>query len=188
MADVLTLFRRALDDFGRRVHAVRDDQWAAPTPCTDWNVRALVNHLAVEHLWVPPLLAGRTVADVGDRFDGDQLGDKPVAAWDAAAAASLAEFSADGALDRTVHLSYGDRPAREYCREMVLDLAVHGWDLARATGGDERMDPEMVTVAYEHLAPIAHLWQGTGIFAASVPVPDDADQQTRLLALTGRNP
>jgi uncharacterized protein (TIGR03086 family) len=188
MADELTLFRQALDGFGRRVHAVRDDQWADPTPCTEWDVRAVVNHLVVEHLWVPPLLAGQTVAEVGDRFDGDQLGADPVAAWDAAAADSTAAFAADGALDRTVHLSYGERPARDYCREMVLDLAVHGWDLARAIGADERIDPDLVTTAYEHLAPVASLWQGAGIFAAPIPVPDDADPQTRLLALTGRQP
>jgi uncharacterized protein (TIGR03086 family) len=186
MADVLRLFRRGLDEFGRRVHAVGADQWSAPTPCTEWDVRALVNHLAVEQLWVPPMVDGRTVADVGDRFDGDQLGDDPVAAWDAAAAASAAAFGADGALDRTVHLSYGDRPAREYCREMVLDLAIHGWDLARATGGDEHIDPDLAALAHEHLAPIIDNWQDAGIFARRLPVPDDADLQTRLLAMTGR--
>jgi uncharacterized protein (TIGR03086 family) len=188
MDDVLRLFHRGLADFGRRVHAIRADQWTAPTPCTDWDVRALVNHLVVEQLWVPPLLAGQTIAEVGDRFDGDQLGDDPVGRWDTAAAAAGAAFAADGALDRAVHLSYGDRPAREYCREMVLDLAVHGWDLSRGIGADERMDPDLVATAYEHLAPIADQWQGAGIFAAPVPVPDDADLQTRLLGLTGRNP
>lgn len=188
MADVLTLFRRAADDFGRRVHKIGADQWTAPTPCTKWDVRALVNHLAVEHLWVPSLLAGQTVAEVGDRFDGDQLGEEPVAAWDAAVAASTAAFAADGALERIVHLSYGDRPAGEYCREMVFDLAVHGWDLARAIGSDEQMDPETVAIAYHHLAPIVHQWQDVGIFAPPVDVPADADEQTRLLALTGRHP
>jgi uncharacterized protein (TIGR03086 family) len=186
MADVLTLFQRGIADFGRGVQAVGADQWSAPTPCTDWDVRELVNHLVVEHLWVPPLLAGRTVAEVGDAYDGDQLGADPVAAWDAAVAASAADFADDGALDRTVHLSYGDRPAREYCREMVLDLAVHGWDLARATGGDERIDPDLVQLAYGHLAPIVHLWQDAGVFGPPVPIADDADLQTRLLAMTGR--
>jgi len=188
MDDVLKLFQRGLDDFGRRVHAIRADQWTAPTPCTEWDVRALVNHLVYEQLWVPPLLAGRTVADVGDRFEGDQLGADPVNAWDTAAAASGAAFAADGALDGTVHLSYGDRPARDYCREMVLDLAVHGWDLSRGIGADERIDPDLVAVAYEHLAPMADQWQDAGIFAPPVPVAADADPQTRLLALTGRDP
>jgi uncharacterized protein (TIGR03086 family) len=188
VADVLTLFQRGIADFGRAVHSVGADQGSAPTPCTEWDVRALVNHLVVEHLWVPPLLAGKTVAEVGDAFDGDQLGDDPVAAWDAAAAESTVAFGGEGALDQTVHLSYGDRAAREYCREMVLDLAVHSWDLARAVGAPEVIDPELVEVAYGHIAPIVHLWQDAGIFAPPVPVPDDADLQTRLLALTGRQP
>ena len=86
---VLTLFAEGQDTFGRHVRrATAADLWAAPTPCTDWTVRDLVNHLTVEHLWVPPLLEGRTVAEVGDRFDGDVLGDDPAAAWEAAAAAS----------------------------------------------------------------------------------------------------
>ena len=65
--DVLDLYRRALAEFGRRVHAVRPDQWGCPTPCQDWEVRELVNHLVAEQLWVPPLMAGRTVGqgDVG---------------------------------------------------------------------------------------------------------------------------
>jgi uncharacterized protein (TIGR03086 family) len=188
MTDVLRLLQRGIADFGRAVHTVGADQWSAPTPCTEWDVRALVNHLAVEHLWVPPLLAGKTVAEVGDAFDGDRLGDDPVAAWDAAAAGSTAGFAEPGALDRTVHLSYGDRPARDYCREMVLDLVVHSWDLARAIGADEHVDPDLVELAYGHIAPIVHLWQDAGIFAPPVPVPDDADLQTRLLALTGRRP
>jgi uncharacterized protein (TIGR03086 family) len=188
MADALTLFKQAVDEFGRRVHAVGEDQWTAPTPCTEWDVRALVNHLAVEHLWVPPLLAGQSVAAVGDRFDGDQLGERPVATWEAAAAASTAAFAAAGALEGTVQLSYGDRPAAEYCQEMVLDLAVHGWDLARAVGADERIAAELVAYSYEHLAPIIGQWQDVGIFAPPVPVPADADLQTRLLALSGRNP
>ena len=91
MDDILELHRRALAEFGGRVHAVRPDQWSCATPCVDWSVRQLVNHLVSELRWVPPLLAGATVAEVGDRFDGDLLGADPVAAWDAAAAAAAAE-------------------------------------------------------------------------------------------------
>ena len=109
------------------------DQWGCPTPCADWEVRNLVNHLVSEQLWVPPLLAGKRVADLGAGFAaGDVLGADPVAAWDAAAAAAAsAAFAGRGALERTVHLSYADRPGEEYAREMVFDLVVHSWDLAR---------------------------------------------------------
>lgn len=84
----------ALDLFTDRVHAVRADQWGASTPCAEWSVRDLVNHLTAEQLWVPPLVSeGRTMAEVGDAFDGDVLGDDPVAAWDRAAAAARAAFA-----------------------------------------------------------------------------------------------
>ena len=170
------------------MHSVGAGQWQEPTPCTEWDVRELVNHLVVEQLWVPPIVAGRTVSDVGDAFDGDQLGADPVAAWDKAAAASGAAFAEPGALQRTVHLSYGDRPAEGYCAEMTADLLVHSWDLARGIGADEMLDPELVDFVYEQFAPHADALTQSGLFAPSVAVPEGADRQTRLLALTGRRP
>ena len=186
--DTLALHGRALTRFSELVHSVGAGQWQEPTPCTEWDVRQLVNHLIVEQLWVPPILAGRTVADVGDAFEGDQLGADPVAAWDKAAAASGAAFAEPGALQRTVHLSYGDRPAEGYCAELTADLLVHSWDLARGIGTDETLDPELVDFVYEQFAPHADALAESGLFAPRVAVPEGADRQTRLLALTGRRP
>lgn len=187
--DVVELFRRSLDEFGKRVHAVRADQWGCPTPCAEWEVRNLVNHLAVEQLWVPPLVGdGLRVADVGDRFRGDQLGADPVGVWDAAAAGALAAFGAPGALDRTVHLSYGDRPAVEYAREMIFDLVVHTWDLARAIDADEKVDPELVEAVYSRIEPEVDSLAASGLFDPPVPVPPGSDEQTKLIAATGRRP
>jgi uncharacterized protein (TIGR03086 family) len=186
--DVLDLYRRALAEFGRRVHAVRPDQWGCPTPCQDWEVRELVNHLVAEQLWVPPLMAGRTVGEVGGAFDGDQLGADPVAAWDAAAGAASAALAEDGALGRTVHLSYADRPGEEYARELVFDLVVHTWDLARAIDGDEKIEPELVDAVYSRIEPEVDSLAASGLFDPPVPVPADADEQTRLIAATGRRP
>jgi uncharacterized protein (TIGR03086 family) len=185
MDEVLDQHGRALDEFSRRVHEIGSDQWAAPTPCSDWDVRALVNHLAVEQLWVPPLLGGSTVAEVGDRFDGDQLSADPVAGWDAAASASRAAFADLGTLEHPVHLSYGDRPARDYCREMTFDLVVHSWDLARAIGADETLPDDLVAAIRERLGGTTSL-AASGLFAEPVPAAPDADALTQLLALTGR--
>ena len=187
--EVVELVRRSLDEFGKRVHAVRPDQWGCATPCAGWEVRHLVNHLVVEQLWVPPLVTdGLTTADVGDRLDGDRLGADPAAAWDAAAGAALAAFSAPGALERTVHLSYGDRPAVEYAREMVFDLVVHTWDLARAIEGDEKIDPALVEAVYARVEPEVDSLAASGQFDPPVPVPPDSDEQTKLIAATGRRP
>jgi uncharacterized protein (TIGR03086 family) len=186
MTELKSLFRRAAEGFGRHVHAVADTQWHDPTPCDDWDVRTLVNHVTVEQLWVPPLAGGSSVADVGDRLDGDQLGNAPIAAWDAALEASLRAFEAPGALDGTVMLSSGERPMAEYCWEMTTDALIHSWDLARGIGADEALDPELAELVHERTLPIAEQLQESGMFKPPVPVPDDAPLQTRLLALFGR--
>jgi uncharacterized protein (TIGR03086 family) len=182
----LSRFASAMAEFDRRVRAVRPEQWHNPTPCTEWDVRALVNHLVAEQLWAPLLLDGATVEDVGDRFDGDQLGADPVAAWASAAAAAREAFAAPGALRRFVELSYGRRPAEGYCQEMTLDLTVHAWDLARGIQVDERLDGELVSDVLAFIEPQVEQLAGTGMFAPPVAVGDDADSQTRLLALLGR--
>ncbi len=188
MADVIGLYRRAVDEFGKRVLTVSGDQWAQPTPAAEWDVRALVNHVLNENQWVPPLLEGLTIEQVGDRFEGDQLGDDPVAAWARATAEALAACEADDVPLRAVHVSFGDIPAEDYLAQVTTDHIVHTWDLARATGGDERLDPELVDFAYGYIAPQAEHWRAAGAFGPAMQAPAGADRQAELLALTGRDP
>jgi len=187
MGGAIEMYRRSVDEFGQRVMAVGAGDWARPTPCSEWSVRDLVRHLVYEELWAPPLLAGATITDIGDRFEGDILGDDPQVAWKEAAAAALAPVSAD-VLDRTVHLSFGDFPGREYLGQLTADHTIHAWDLAKGIGAGERLDPELVDFVYAFMAPQAEQWAAAGVFAPAVPVPDDADTQTKLLALSGRTP
>jgi uncharacterized protein (TIGR03086 family) len=186
-AAVQDLHRRAAEDFGARVHAVGDDQWHLPTPCSDWDVRELVDHLVGEMRWMPPLLDGRTIAEVGDRLEGDQLGGDPKAAWDDAAKAAVEAVGVPGAMERTVHLSFGDLPGAEYTRQLLADLLVHGWDLARAIGADERLDPELVEACAGWFAPMEEAYRGAGAIGPRAEVAPDADAQTRLLAMFGRS-
>jgi uncharacterized protein (TIGR03086 family) len=185
MAELLRVFDRAQGHFGELVHQVKDDQWADATPCTDWDVRALVNHLVYEARWSVPLLEGQTIEQVGDRFDGDLLGDDARVAYDAALAeASAAVHAVD--LDRIVHLSFGDLPASDYLTQLTGDFVVHGWDLARGIGADDHIDPELVAFVYAAAEPQAELLAASGMFAPPLAVAADADAQTKLLALFGR--
>lgn len=186
MADLTSLYRRAVAGFAARVASIGDGQWGNATPCSDWDVRTLLNHVVGEHLWAVPLFDGATIAEVGDRFDGDVLGDDPKATWASASAASLEAVGAPGLLERTVHLSFGDTTADDYLSQLLTDHVIHAWDLARGIGGDEHLDPELVAAVHDYLSPRVDGWRAAGAFGASVDVPDDADLQTRLLAMTGR--
>jgi uncharacterized protein (TIGR03086 family) len=151
------------------------------------DVRALVNHLVTGHYWAAELSRGKTIADVGDALDGDVLGADPLVAYDAALAQAQAGFSRPGALEATCELSYGDVQVAVYCSHRILDTFIHGWDLARATRQDDTLDPELVRIAYAMFEPHAADLQATGAFGTPVPVAEDTDLQTRLLAMLGRD-
>ncbi|MGV8967220.1 MAG: TIGR03086 family metal-binding protein [Cellulomonas sp.] len=184
MDELLSLHRVNAERFTMLVEAV-GTRWDASTPCTDWSVRDLVNHLTAEQLWAPELLAGRTIAEVGDTFDGDVLGDDPVASWRTAMAAALLSFADKEAQGRTVELSFGTRSAHEYLDQMVTDLAIHGWDLATALHVDETIDPPTVDRLLiewtDRAVDLAH-----PLFGERVPTQPTDDPQTKLLAIFGR--
>jgi uncharacterized protein (TIGR03086 family) len=179
-------YRAAGDRFGALVRQVGADQWANPTPCSEWDVRALVSHVHGETLWVPPLFEGKTVAEVGDALDGDLLGDDPLAAWDEAIGPATAAITAPGAMPRLVSLSRGPTPGEDYTGELFSDLVIHGWDLAKGIGVDDTLDPDWVAMLYDDLAPHETELKRYGIYGDMVIPPPDADLQTKLLAVVGR--
>lgn len=185
--DVTKLHQGSCEEFGRRLHAVTESHWDLPTPCDEWRVRDLVGHVVGEDLWTPPLLAGQTIAEVGDRFAGDVLGPAPTAAWDQAADAAIAAVQAEGAMQTTVHLSFGDAPGEEYAWQLFADHLVHAWDLARAIGGDEHLDPGLVTACARWFDGVEDDYRAAGLIADAVPVSADADPQAKLLAHFGRD-
>jgi len=186
VTELLDLYDRASAEFGRRVAAVPGDGWTRPTPCAEWDVRTLVNHIVNESWWVRPLVEGRTVAEVGDRFDGDLLGDDPGAAWKAASTDALDALHEPGALDRIVHLSFGDYPAEGYAWQLTSDLVIHAWDLASGSGGDTALDPVLVEAVLAYTQPRSAQLGASGVFGPRVETDADADAQTRLLGLVGR--
>lgn len=180
------LLTGAFTAFTEKVHAVPDGRWGAPTPDTEWTVSDLLNHVVSEHLWAPRLLRGETIEQVGDRYDGDALGGDPVTAWDTARIASELAWAA-ATDEQTVHVSAGDTPAGEYAEQMLLDLTVHGWDLARGAGLDEAIDRERAEHVLAYVRPHADDFIRSGLFAKAVPT-DSADPGEQLVALLGRDP
>lgn len=187
--DVASLHSRSVGEFVRRLETV-GNRWDAVTPCGAWDVRALVNHVVAEDLWTVPMMEGASIDDIGDRFDGDVLGDDPVAVGRAAAEAATMATASAVVAGRVVHLSFGDTPADEYAYQLAADHVIHGWDLAVATGGDPEMEPELVESLAVWFAEREELYRGSGA-VADRPEDEGKDEegpQGQLLRAFGREP
>jgi len=175
--------------FAALVAGVGSEQWHDDTPCSEWDVRTLVHHLLYEQRWVAPLFEGMTVEQVGDRFEGDLMGDDAWT-WPGLLASSMEEAHAvvaqPDALERTVHLSFGDVPGKEYVMQLTADLAIHAWDLARATGQDDALDPDAVALLLPWTEANGDLLAGSGMFGSPIDAGPDAPDDARLLSLLGR--
>jgi uncharacterized protein (TIGR03086 family) len=168
--------------FGNRVGGVRD--WDAPAPVPGWTARDVVRHL-VE--WFPAFLA----AGAGIKLlAGPSVDDDPVAAWQAHAEGVQEVLDDPETLGRVLsnpHL--GDVSLdRAIDRFYTADVFMHTWDLARATGQDDRLDERFCAELLAGMEPLEEVIRSSGQYGARVEVPADADAQTRLLGFIGRDP
>lgn len=185
--ELVTLYSQSVERWSGAVAGIGAHQWDLPTPCTDWTVRDLVNHVVGEDLWTPPMVAGMTIEEVGDRFDGDVLGADPVATARSAASAAIAATSGALPADGIVHLSFGDTPVQEYVWQLVADHLVHTWDLAAAVGAPRELDPAAVNEVAGWFTQWEEMYRGAGAVGPRVAV-DGAGPQEDLLAGFGRDP
>lgn len=184
---IAELHERALAATGVLVAGVGRAQWDLQSTCEDWTVRQLANHVVSGNLWAVELAGhGRTIDEVGERLDGDVLGDDPEGAYDASARAAADTFNTPGVMEKPCAVSYGPVPGEVYAGHRLIDVLVHGWDLARSTGQDTTLDPELVEGCWRVLEPQVDGLRASGMFKTDVAVPEGADLQTRLLALLGR--
>jgi uncharacterized protein (TIGR03086 family) len=184
--DLPEVHARALAETRRFLAGVGADQWAAPSRCAEWDVRSLVNHVVAGNFWVAPLVGGQTIEQVGDRYDGDVLGDDPLSSYDRSAVEAAEAFGAPGAMDAPVAVSYGPVPGSIYAGHRFIDVLVHGWDIARSTGQYPALDPTLVDACWDVLDPQIDLLAGSGMFGTRIDLPADAPSQARLLGLLGR--
>jgi uncharacterized protein (TIGR03086 family) len=187
--DVSKVHRQALASVRPIVAGIRDDQWDLPTPCDGWTVRDLLNHIVAGNLWAAALARGRTIDEVGSALDGDMLRADPVAAYDMSSESAASVFELPGALDAPCAVSYGPVPGSVYAGHRFIDVLIHGWDLASATGQSTDLDPDLVEACWEVVRPQLSLLQGSGAYGAARPAAagDEGDSQASLLAALGRS-
>jgi uncharacterized protein (TIGR03086 family) len=183
--DLTDLYRRTVETWTARVDGVPAGAWDAPTPCTKWTVRDLVNHVVGEDAWTGPLMRGSTIAEVGDSLDGDLLGDQPAEVARRRADEAVAVVTETLPAGARVHLSYGNEDGEEYVRQLAADHLVHAWDLAAATGGDRTLDADLVTEVSTWFAGREDMYRAGGVIGPRVDA--DGDPQTELLAGCGRD-
>lgn len=183
MSEVADRYRRIASGFTERVRAVPDAAWEHPAPCEGWVARDVVRHL-VE--WVPAFFRDAG----GPNLPSGSVDHDPVAAWislDLALQAVLDDPSASAA--SISHPRAGTHRLDVAIDAFVTgDVLVHTWDLARATGLDETLDPAEVSRLLDGMEPYDEVLRSSGQYGARIPVPEGADPQTRLIAFTGRQP
>ena len=180
---------QALDGTGRLVAGVRSDQWGDPTPCTEWTVRQLVNHVVGgQRVFVGVLRGDLSARPPANRPAGlDVLGSDPVAAYRNSADSLLSAFGEPGALERVVSLPIGEMPGVAALHLRVTESLAHGWDLARATGQSPEFPEDLAEQALAFTrGKLADIPEGHRPFAPAQPVAEDAPAIDRLAALLGR--
>ncbi len=163
---------------------------SAPTPCADYDVRALVNHLL---FWGPSLAAAGRKQVVPPPAAAESDVDLTAGDWAADLLAQLdrtaAAWSAPDAWEGGTRIFGPDEtPAPVIGGMLVGELVVHGWDLARATGQHLPVDDELLAYLYEEVSAGAEQGRQMGVYGPEVPVPGDAPTLHRVLGLTGRDP
>jgi len=157
----------------------------------DWSrtpnptLRDILAYHAFDEAWVPDVLAGRTIDEVGTIHDGDLLGDDPIASYDRINDRATAAVNADLDPDKIVHLSYGDFALAEFLQHVSVYRAFQAWSIAHFLGLEFSLGDSLVETLWDQVVPQVGEWRTMGVFPPAVSTPEGADRETELLAMTG---
>jgi uncharacterized protein (TIGR03086 family) len=194
---ILDRYNLASSEFRRRLETVRADQWAGPTPCTEWNVRQLVNHMTRGNLNFVGLLNGATGTEFLRLRGAEALGADPLAAYTRSVQECAEAFARPGALRQVVDYPLGRVPGEQALAIRTTDTTIHTWDLAQAIGAEDTLDPGLVAWIDDRMEDIYASLVETPVapetthrfFAAPTAAPASGEsRQDRLLRRMGRNP
>jgi uncharacterized protein (TIGR03086 family) len=182
MSEISERYRRLGDAFAAKIEAVPDDRWDSQTPCDEWKARDLIGHVVSTQ--------GMFLGFIGKELkDVPPAEAEPLAAWNAARAQVQAVLDNPEQAESEFQ-GFSGKSTFEAAADKFLctDLVVHGWDLSRATGLDERIEPADVQRARKYMESMGDALRSPGAFGAEVEAPPDAGAQEKMLAFLGRNP
>jgi uncharacterized protein (TIGR03086 family) len=188
-------FQRAATGFAARIRAVPDDRWSSPSPCPGWTARDVTVHVINEARRIlatvrgtePEPLYGVPVVPMGELPDAPPDADL-AAAFEQVGAELTEAIDTPACQQVTLPTPAGPVPFADCVESLPEDVLIHTWDLARATGGNERLDPDLVAHVHAHLEPMDEMLRQPWAFGPRVPPPAGADAQTQFLCFVGRQP
>ncbi len=183
---------RSRQEFEARLRQVGEDQWNLATPCTEWSVSDLVNHVLLGTRMSVQLLAGGSQEEVIAQLGDDLVGTSTDVIGDFVGLADQTHegFAEPGGLDGTVNHPMGMIPRAMFVGFRIGDYSAHAWDLARAIGADEQLDAELASFLWDDAQSMAADFAQSGMFGdgSSGNVGNDAPFQDRWLDILGRRP
>ncbi len=185
--DSKALYERVSDWTAGVFSGVKADQHEDATPCPEWNVRELMNHIVGGGFMFAAVASGQEMP-AGDGPPPDMLGDDPAGAYRQSAAGVRAAMDIDGVMEKSMKLPAAELPGAAMFNIATSEALVHGWDLAKATDQNPVIDDELARAVYEFTAPGADFGRQGGFYGPEVAAPPDASWMHKLVAVLGRNP
>jgi uncharacterized protein (TIGR03086 family) len=182
--DAIERIEKAVGRTSKIVHGVKPDQYDDTTPCTEMDVRGLLNHV------IGGLEMLRDAASGGSPAmpDGDQFGADPGKEYDARSAKLLDTLREPGTIDRTWKMPFGELPGQMMAGICFVEHVTHGWDLAKATGQDTAIPDDLIAEARSVVEPTDAMWRMEGVCGPQVSVPETASATDRFAGFMGRQP
>jgi uncharacterized protein (TIGR03086 family) len=186
--DSVALMKQVIDSTDKVVKGTTPDQLRIQSPCTEWTVRDVINHITGGSTMFAVCVEEGSVPDdlLGQLMTGDNLGDDYIKSWEIASSRAVAAFESPGALDKTVKLPFGEMPAGIALNIAVFDVLTHAADIATATGqtiDDTALVETALELGHQMVGPDLRV---PGVFDAEQPAPDGSTPVVRLLAFAGR--
>ena len=186
-------FNKASSHVKTVLAGVKQEQLNAPTPCSEWEVKELINHLISGAENAQAALTGHPEQIYLGTSESSYASEGNItrlsAGYDLRVSEAMQAAASPGAMEFTVPGPAGEMTSGQFLAATFMDQLIHTWDLAKATGQDTRLDPELTKICFQMCVPgLADMGRNLGVIGPVVSVPDDASTQDKLMGYMGRHP